>query len=153
MRLVSVVVPLWLMATASVSDMSRRSPNPDSSVAVTASTSKRAGAELVEHGGHRLPGHGGRPLTDDAHPPDRAGGQALGHGGRQRPWAEDGVAAQRPVGIGALVDPAAQRLGQALGGLGDLLEQEVRSSPRSMSRVVTSARTTSAADTGCGDPS
>ena len=38
MRLVSVVVPLWLTAIASVSDMSSRMANPDSSVAVIAST-------------------------------------------------------------------------------------------------------------------
>ncbi len=37
-RLVSVVVPLWLTAIASVSAMSSWRPNPDSSVAVTAST-------------------------------------------------------------------------------------------------------------------
>ena len=39
MRFVSVVVPDWLTAIASVSLMSRRMPKPDSSVAVTASTS------------------------------------------------------------------------------------------------------------------
>ena len=39
MRFVSVVVPDWLTAIASVSVMSRRIPNPDSSVAVIASTS------------------------------------------------------------------------------------------------------------------
>ena len=38
-RLVSVVVPLWLTAIASVSRMSRRSWNPDSSVASSASMS------------------------------------------------------------------------------------------------------------------
>ncbi len=37
MRLVSVVVPDWLIATIRVSDMSRRRPEPDSSVAVLAS--------------------------------------------------------------------------------------------------------------------
>ena len=39
MRFVSVVVPDWLTAMANVSDMSRRMPKPDSSVAVIASTS------------------------------------------------------------------------------------------------------------------
>ena len=38
MRLVSVVVPLWLIATTSVSLMSVASRKPDSSVASTAST-------------------------------------------------------------------------------------------------------------------
>ena len=38
MRLVSVVVPDWLMATTNVSDIDGRSPKPDSSVAGTAST-------------------------------------------------------------------------------------------------------------------
>ena len=38
MRLVSVVVPHWLMATTSVSLMSGRMPKPDSSVAGVAST-------------------------------------------------------------------------------------------------------------------
>ncbi len=37
-RFVSVVVPDWLMATMSVSLMSGRMPNPDSSVAGVAST-------------------------------------------------------------------------------------------------------------------
>ena len=37
-RFVSVVVPLWLIATTSVSDMSPRSPKPESSVAGSAST-------------------------------------------------------------------------------------------------------------------
>ncbi len=41
-RLVSVVVPLWLIATTSVSPISSRSSNPDSSVAWTASTSSRS---------------------------------------------------------------------------------------------------------------
>ena len=38
MRLVSVVVPDWLMATTSVSAIDDRRPNPDSSVAGRAST-------------------------------------------------------------------------------------------------------------------
>ena len=38
MRLVSVVVPLWLTAIASVSDMSSWRPKPELSVAVIAST-------------------------------------------------------------------------------------------------------------------
>ena len=37
MRLVSVVVPLWLMATTSVSLMSSSRPKPESSVAAIAS--------------------------------------------------------------------------------------------------------------------
>ena len=37
-RLVSVVVPDWLMATTRVSDMSVRMPKPESSVAACAST-------------------------------------------------------------------------------------------------------------------
>ena len=53
-RLVSVVVPLWLTATASVSLMSRRSPKPDSSVAVIGVDVERAAGQLVEDGGHRL---------------------------------------------------------------------------------------------------
>ncbi|CAB4835243.1 unannotated protein [freshwater metagenome] len=39
MRFVSVVVPLWLTAMMSVSDMSGRTSKPDSSVASIASTS------------------------------------------------------------------------------------------------------------------
>ena len=38
MRFVSVVVPDWLIATTSVSLMSARKPNPESSVAGVAST-------------------------------------------------------------------------------------------------------------------
>ena len=68
MRLVSVVVPLWLTATASVSLMSRRSPKPDSSVAVIGVDVERAAGQLVEHGGHRLAGDGGRALADDPDP-------------------------------------------------------------------------------------
>ena len=41
MRLVSVVVPLWLMATTSVSDMSSLTPKPESSVAASASARSR----------------------------------------------------------------------------------------------------------------
>ncbi len=40
MRLVSVVVPDWLIATTSVSAMSDRSPKPDSSVAGSASAAR-----------------------------------------------------------------------------------------------------------------
>ena len=47
MRFVSVVVPLWLTATASVSLMSSWSPNPDSSVAVIASTAMTFPASSV----------------------------------------------------------------------------------------------------------
>ena len=68
MRLVSVVVPLWLTAMASVSLMSRRSWKPDSSVAVIGVDVELAPGELVEERGHRLPGDGGGALPDDADP-------------------------------------------------------------------------------------
>ena len=96
MRLVSVVVPLWLIATARVSLMSRRSPNPESSVAVIGVDVEVAAAQLVEHGGHRLAGDRRGALADDAHAPDRSGGEPLGDARRQGTRRRRRRAADRP---------------------------------------------------------
>ena len=109
MRFVSVVVPLWLTAIASVSLMSSCSPNPDSSVAIVASTATRAIEQLVERRRHRPAGDGRGSLADDRDPLDRTGAETLGDGRRKRSVTDDGT--QPPVHLG---DPAAQRLGEAV---------------------------------------
>ena len=120
MRLVSVVVPDWLTAMASVSLMSSRRPKPDSSVAVIASTSSVGAGQLVEDRCGALAGDGGGALSDHPDPRDRAGGEPIGDVGGQRPLAD--VGAEQAV---AFDDLAAQRLGEAVRRLADLLEQEV----------------------------
>ena len=71
---VSVVVPLWLIATTSVSDMSSTSPKPESSVASIGST--RNGwptpSAVVSAVARLWPGHRGGALTDHHHPADLA---------------------------------------------------------------------------------
>ena len=71
-------------------------------------------------GRHRSAGDGGGALADDRDPLDRTGAETLGDGRRKGPVTDDGT--QPPVHLG---DPAAQRLGEAVGRFGDLLEQEV----------------------------
>ena len=122
MRLVSVVVPLWLTATASVSLMSSCRPKPDSSVAVIASTASVAASSCAEHHGHRTTGDRGRALADDLDPLERAGGEPFGDARAAGP-AIPTTARNMAAVVG---DLAPQRLGEALGRLGDLLEQEVR---------------------------
>ena len=121
MRLVSVVVPLWLTATASVSLMSRRSPKPDSSVAVTGVDVERV-RRRARRARRPSPGRRRRPCPGRSRGcADRPAAQPVGDVRRQRPRTDDGT--QPPV---ALDDLAAQRLGEAVRRLGDLLEQEVR---------------------------
>ena len=86
-RLVSVVVPLWLMATTSVSLMSWRMPKPRSSVAVIGIDVELAVGERVEHGRHAAPGDRRGALADDLDPGDarrRPAGRAIvgGQGAR-----------------------------------------------------------------------
>ena len=111
-RLVSVVVPDWLMATTSVSAIVGRRPKPDSSVAGRASTRRSdSGGKRASRGGQRLAGDGGGALADHEDPVDGARAQAGAH-----------VVGQRlgPEGHGqpavALDELAPQRLAEADAG-------------------------------------
>ena len=75
MRFVSVVVPLWLIATTSVSDMSAASPKPESSVASTASTDDRVrrAERALQRGDEALAGDRGGALADHEHPAELPG--------------------------------------------------------------------------------
>ena len=85
MRLVSVVVPDCEMATTSVSLMSAVSPNPESSVAVSASIAIGAGPErFAQHAGEAPARDVRAPLPDHEHAPDRAGLQPAEDRGRER---------------------------------------------------------------------
>ncbi len=90
-------------------------------MAVIASTSSVGVGQLVEDRRRALAGDGRRALSDHADAGDRPGREPSGDVGRERALADVGV--QQPV---ALDDLAAQRLGEAVRRLGDLLEQEVR---------------------------
>ena len=122
MRFVSVVVPDWLMATTSVSLMSGRSPKPgqlggreglDAEAAVGDAGEQRAGQALA--------GHVGGALADHLDPVDAPVAQPLAHR-----WGEHVVAERDVQRAVALDELAAQRLAEAVGRLGDLLEEEVR---------------------------
>ena len=139
-RLVSVVVPLWLMATISVSERSwrhlearvlggRRGLHGDRAV----------GQQAAEHVGHAHAGDGGRALTDHDDAPDGAVGQL------RRPAPAGGAPRRRgrcstPV---VLADAAAQRLGKLVGASVISFSRKCGALPRSMSRVVISACTRS----------
>ena len=120
MRLVSVVVPLWLMATTNVSDMSSRSWKPENSVATTASARSWSFVERPEDRGQALSGDGGGALADHHDPPDAAVAQARPQVVGQRVGAQGDV--ELPV---ALDDLPAQGLAERRRRLGDLLQQEV----------------------------
>ena len=98
-RLVSVVVPDWLMAMISVSDMSERSEKPDSSVAGSASTRTAVPATSAASARARLwpataavpwPMTATRVMVPAAQPGTHIVGQRLGAEGdaqaRRRPW-------------------------------------------------------------------
>ena len=110
MRLVSVVVPLWLTATASVSAMSRRSPKPDSSVAVTASMSSAPPASSSRTAAIDCPATAAVPwpMTRIRVIVPAARRSAIAGGSARAPTS----GAQPAVGVD---DLAAQRLGQAVG--------------------------------------
>ena len=110
MRLVSVVVPLWLTATASVSLMSRRMPKPDSSVAVIGVDVELADASARRGWSAMLcPATAAVPWPITRIRGDRSVGEAGGDRRRQRPLADR--RAQQAV---AFDDLAAQRLGEAV---------------------------------------
>ena len=121
-RLVSVVVPLWLTATASVSLMSRRMPKPDSSVAVIG-----VDVELPDASARRgwWPCSGPAtaavpwPMTRIRVIDPSARRAAIAGGSARSPTRRDSSAV-------AFDDLAAQGLGEAERRLGDLLQQEVR---------------------------
>ena len=81
MRLVSVVVPDWLMATTSTSDMSSGSPVPAGPQPDTSDGRQRHDAHLRYSPGdgrrYGLAGHGSRALTDDDDAVDPAGREGL----------------------------------------------------------------------------
>ena len=111
-RLVSVVVPDWLMATTSVSLMSSRSPKPDSSVAGTADGAQLAvGAPAARSAAPGLAGEAAVPwpMTSDA--ADRPVADAATHVGRQRVVAELDGQPGRP-----LDELAPERLAERLAG-------------------------------------
>ena len=135
-RLVSVVVPDWLMATTSVSAMSGRSRKPDSSVAGSASTRSGVGEHAARSAsGQRLAGHRRRALADDEHPADVAAAQPgpdrLGEG--LSPRRTTSSCPSRSTSW-----PAAS-CGTDAGASLISLSRKWGKSPRSMSRVVISA--------------
>ena len=142
MRLVSVVVPLWLTATTSVSLMSRRSPKPGQlggrdrrrRRARRRRSSSSSAATL-------LPGDRRRALADDADLADRPVGQPGGDVGGQRALADRRRAARRR----ARRSCRAASCGSSSGASVISFSRKCGASPRSMSRVVISAVTTSAA--------
>ena len=148
MRFVSVVVPLWLTATASVSVMSRRSPNPDSSVAVTASTSSDPPASSSRTAAIDCPATAAVPCP------------------MTRMRVIEPAASRAATSAGSARSPTAARnspsrstifprnvLPRLSGDSVSSLRRKCGKSPRSMSRVVTSAVAMSASVTGCADPS
>ena len=120
-RLVSVVVPDWLIATTSVSDMSSRNRKPESSVAVIG-VDGDAGSDQGVLEGRRdgLTGNRRGALADHVDPGQLAGRQPLGHG------LGHGVGRQVHVEHAILFDKATpQGLAERRRRLADLLEQEV----------------------------
>ena len=148
MRLVSVVVPLWLTATASVSLMSRRSPKPDSSVAVTAATSSAPPASSSSTAAIDCPATAAVPcpITRILVIVPAASRAATSSGSARAPTA----ARSRPSRSTILPRSVLARLS---GDSVISLSRKCGLSPRSMSRVVTSAVATSDSLTGCSEPS
>ena len=149
MRLVSVVVPDWLIATANVSDMSARRRNPDSSVAGSASTRTSVSARSSRRCSARLwPATAAVPcpitstrVTSPAASRRRtsAGSESSGSSTSNRP--SDSMSLPRNVlrnEPGASVISLSRKCGKV---------------PRSMSRVVIWAWVRSAAVTGSSVPS
>ena len=147
MRLVSVVVPLWLIATTSVSDMSSPSWNPDSSVAVSASTAiDRPHSEPSSIATLR-PAMAAVPwpitLTREIRPSARAsrtasGSESVPRSARSRPSRS----AMRPRNVLRTLDGASEIS----------FARKWRCGPRSMSRVVTSAVARSSSASGSARP-
>ena len=122
MRLVSVVVPDWLMATTSVSLMSDRNPKPESSVAGSASTRSRPSGMQASRAPARL-----WPATCAVPWPITWMRSMRPLRSRSRTPGGEHVVAQRDVQRAVALDElAAERLAEAVGRLGDLLEEEVR---------------------------
>ena len=122
MRLVSVVVPDWLMATTSVSAIDDRRPKPDSSVAGRAST--RRSVSVVKRASPAAsawpataavpwPITSTRSMAPERRPARTSSGSVSG----------PRLTARQAVALDQL---APQRLAEAGRRLGDLLEQEVR---------------------------
>ena len=159
-RLVSVVVPDWLIATTRVSDMSAARPKPDSSVAGQSSTSMdRSGA---------IPASSASSARDTEPPATAAVPWPMTRTRRIVPSASPARTstpnASSPRRTCQSVDPASsagpvgtnrpRRVARTESGDSPIsFSRKWGWSPRSMSRVVISARTTSSPVTGNRRPS
>ena len=149
MRLVSVVVPLWLMATTSVSLMSSSSPKPESSVAAIASAVRCDPTNRRERGGELWPAIGGGALPDHDDTADRAGAEAVAQVLRERLGDRATTLSGRR---GSTILPRSVLRNDA--GASEIsFRRKCGKSPRSMSRVVISACWSSSLVSGSGVPS
>ena len=123
-RFVSVVVPLWLMATTSVSCMSSRRPKPESSVAGDGLDDERARRRAARA---RRRGSGPRRPRCPGRSRRRAGScRRASRSAERRRGASRAPSTDARAGRRVSSDLAAQRLAERVRRLGDLLQQEVR---------------------------
>ena len=136
MRLVSVVVPLWLIATTSVSDMSSRSWKPRELGGDDGVGAQRwSSASAVSTAARLCPAIGGGALTDDDDAADAAVAQPRPH--RRRAACRRRAAPCRRPSRSTTLPRSVLR--NDAGASEISLSRKCGKSPRSMSRVVISA--------------
>ena len=146
-RLVSVVVPLWLTATTSVSLMSRRIPKPLSSVATTGSTSRPPSVSVASVAAMLRPAMAAVPwpITSTRRIAPVARRSAINGGSDRAPTTARNMPSR------SMILP--RNVLRKLSGASVIsLSKKCGAAPRSISRVVTSATTTSRAASGNSVP-